>query len=115
LIKAEYYIKEVFGMNDFIRKHKRLSIFLFIALLIIIPVIVWLLYPFGMISSGFTAGDIITYIGAIIAGLSTIIGVYLSVQTSQEGYKKDQKGRVLPYVYFNHLHRTSDLPPDFAY
>lgn len=51
----------------------------------------------------FSASDVLTFYGAILAGALTIAGVFLTVRYSQKEYKQDMINRVLPFLTVNAL------------
>ena len=79
-----------------------------------IPVIIYGLsvipvFPSGLNNdwAGFWGG----YIGAIVGGMCTVIGVFWTIQYSRENYKEDVRNRSLPYIALTTLQsdRTVDL------
>ena len=44
-----------------------------------------------------TAADMLSYYGTILAASGAVIGVFLSIQYSQKQYKEDTRHRALPY------------------
>lgn len=94
-------MKKVF---DYVKKH---LVSLIIVVIVLIPVIIYLLSVIPLLPSGgndwsgFWGG----YIGAIIGGICTVIGVYWTIEYSQENYKEDVRKRVLPYMALTVLHK----------
>lgn len=52
-----------------------------------------------------TAADMLSYYGTILAASGAVIGVFLSIQYSQKQYKEDTRHRALPYLTINKLGR----------
>lgn len=87
-------MKKIF---DYIKKHLVFSI---IVVSVLIPVLIYFLTVIPILPSGNNdwAGFWGGYIGAIIGGICTVIGVYWTIEYSQENYKEDVRNRTLPYI-----------------
>lgn len=59
-----------------------------------------------------TAADMLSYYGTILAASGAVIGVFLSIQYSQKQYKEDTRHRALPYLTINKLGRKCVDPFD---
>ena len=95
---------------EFLKKHPFL---VFSVIFIFIPLIIYLLSVVQWMPSGDNdwAGFWGGYIGAIIGGICTVIGVYWTIDYSQENYKEDVRNRTLPYIslYALQQDRLTDL------
>lgn len=82
---------------EFLKKHPFL---VFSVIFIFIPLIIYLLSVVQWMPSGDNdwAGFWGGYVGAIIGGICTVIGVYWTIEYSQENYKEDVRNRSLPYI-----------------
>lgn len=49
------------------------------------------------------AADVLSYYGTIVAAVSGIVGVYLTVRISNKNYRDDARNRVLPFIAVNVL------------
>ena len=87
-------MKKIF---DYIKKHLVFSI---IVVSVLIPVLIYFLSVIPLLPSGDNdwAGFWGGYIGAIIGGICTVIGVYWTIEYSQDNYKEDVRNRSLPYI-----------------
>lgn len=87
-------MKKVF---DYIKKHLIFSVFV---IFVLIPVFIYFLSTVPFLPSGGNdwAGFWGGYVGAIIGGICTVIGVYWTIEYSQESYKEDVRNRTLPYI-----------------
>ncbi len=67
----------------------------------IVPLLINVLfkYDFGIeyIRAEWTAGDALSFYGAIVASLSTVLGVFFTVKYSNEKYRNDIRNKVLPF------------------
>lgn len=81
-------------------------------LVIVIPVIINELYKKG---EGYvtlwSAADVLSYYGMILAAVGAAAGVFFSLKHSQKQYEEDTRKRVLPYIAVSTLgrHIHSDL------
>jgi hypothetical protein len=109
-VEAIYKIKE--DLMGKPRKKKKVKsekqIYIFLAAIFLIvavgtPVLIDILYELGKtvkspITVVFQANDVMMYTGALLSGLLTIAGVFLTVKYSQKQYKEDMLNRVLPFL-----------------
>lgn len=86
------------------RKHVIvLSVFIVLILLlgIVTPIVIHCLYNTEKNSAiwitKWSAGEILQYCGTIIAGILTIVGVFVSIMFAQNNYRDDLQKKVLPY------------------
>lgn len=79
--------------------------------LIIIPLIInWLFKttaPFELLDAEWYASDALSFYGTILASITTIVGVYLSIDYAQKNYREDERNRVRPYFALTHLKSKS--------
>lgn len=102
-------------MKKYILKHiKRNKIKIVIvcfAFFILIPLLINYIYRNGAIcrflNFKWSAGDMIQFYGAIIGGVLTVYGVYLTINYTQSNYEDDIRNRVLPYIAFNFLEQKT--------
>lgn len=85
-----------------------------IIIIIIVPVLVYFLSVLPLFPSGDNndwAGFWGGYIGAIIGGVCTVVGVYWTIQYTQNNYEEDVRNRSLPYIALTTLqcNRTTNL------
>ncbi len=68
---------------------------IFIALVIGLPLLINYLY---FNKWAFSANEILTYCGIVLAMMGAMIGVFLSIDYSQRNYREDILRRVLPFI-----------------
>lgn len=89
-----------------IKEHLGISILLTI---VIIPIVIYFLSVLPLLPSGKNndwAGFWGGYLGAIIGGICTVVGVYWTIQYTRENYEKDIRNRTLPYMALTALERA---------
>ena len=100
-------------MKKWFDEHKGITIFLVISFLIIIPIIInWLFKveaPIALLVAEWDAGDALSFYGALLASVATIIGVYLSILYAQKNYREDERNRIKPYLALTHLRSKSNV------
>ena len=102
-------------MKKYILKHiKRNKIKIVIVcfvLFILIPLFINYIYRnctiYRFLNFKWSAGDMIQFYGAIIGGVLTVYGVYLTINYTQSNYEDDIRNRVLPYIAFNFLEQKT--------
>lgn len=94
-------------------KKKIITIIVGIAVIFGIPIIINECYK---ADSGYitmwTAADMLSYCGTIIAACGAAVGIFVSIKFSQEQYKEDTRCRALPYFAINKLGRKCIDPFD---
>lgn len=89
-------------MKDWINENKRLIVIAFgiiLCLVIGVPVIINELYKIGKgYITLWSAVDVLSYYGTIVAALIGIVGVYLTVYISNKNYRDDARNRILPFI-----------------
>lgn len=53
------------------------------------------------------AGDVLAFYGAMLASVTTIFGVYISIEYAQRNYQMDEANRVKPYLSLTHYKSES--------
>lgn len=104
-------------MKRWFRRHKSISIFITIIIAIIflfaIPLAInWLFKveaPFELLVAEWDSGDALSFYSALLASVSTIIGVYLSILYAQKNYREDERNRNKPYFALTHLRSKSNV------
>ena len=103
-------------MKRWIKEHKGIStvlaILTAIIFLFIIPLVInWLFKvasPIELFVAEWDAGDALSFYGALLASVATIIGVYLSILYAQKNYREDERNRNKPYLALTHLRSKSN-------
>lgn len=94
--------------------YKKILAFVILTVLVI-PTIIHIAFKISpsidFMKAEWTAGDILSFYGGLIASVFTVIGVYLSIQYSRENYSEDVKNRVLPFVAITRLRAKSCWNP----
>jgi hypothetical protein len=89
-------------MFDWINKHKKKIIIGTVLAVVVVPVIIHIIFKIpafnSFLEAEWSAGDMLTYYGALLAGVLAIIGVFLTVMYSQRQYREDMINRILPYL-----------------
>ena len=91
---------------------KRIAIIcLAICLIFLVPLIINILFklhsPWNILVAEWTAGDALSYYGALLASVATIIGVYASVEHAQRNYRNDERNKVRPFFALTELRTRS--------
>ena len=93
-------------MRKYILKYKWKiggSVILFI---VIIPALINWLFKQAAPSSFFVAewgaGDVLAFYSAMLAAVTAILGVYISIEYAQRNYRIDEANRVKPYLALTH-------------
>ena len=88
-------------IKSFFKEHKIAIIFFFVFAVVIVPVGIHFLFKWNSgvswIQAEWTAGEALTFYGALLAAGIGAFGVFVSIQYAQKSYKEDAKNRVLPY------------------
>lgn len=103
-------------MKRWIKEHKGIStvlaILTAIIFLFIIPLVInWLFKvasPIEIFVAEWDAGDALSFYGALLASVATIIGVYLSILYAHKNYREDERTRNKPYLALTHLRSKSN-------
>lgn len=102
---------------DWIKQHKLIAfcILLFLVSLVVVPMIIWQAYLVGrnnaIITTDFSAGDILVFVGAILGGSITLIGVLISIKYARSNFLDDIKNRVQPFLAASLLQVESTYNP----
>lgn len=99
-------------MKRWLNEHKCITAILSITFLLIVPFIINCLFklraPFELFAAEWEAGDVLSFYGALLASVATIIGVYLSIIYAQKNYREDERNRIKPYLALTHLRSKSN-------
>jgi hypothetical protein len=95
------------NLKGFLKSYGKYLLAGFIVFVIIIPVLINCLFkleaPVSFLVAEWSAGDALSFYGALIASVATIIGVYLSIDYAQQNYREDAKSRIKPYLALTHI------------
>ena len=69
--------------------------------MIIINLLFKMSFGISWLEAEWTAGDALTFFGTILAAITGIVGVYISIKKKKKDYQEDFKNRVLPYLNSN--------------
>ena len=73
---------------------------------VLIPLIINLAFKINAVTSIFaaewSAGDVLSFYGSIIAAVVTIIGVYITIDYSRKNFDEDEMNRIRPYMALTH-------------
>ena len=98
-------------IKKYLSKHKRQLVIGCVLFLIIIPLVInWLFKKpalFELFHAEWYASDALSFYGTILASITTIMGVYLSIDYAQKNYREDESNRVRPYFALTHLKSKS--------
>lgn len=98
-------------MKDILKKYWKFILVGFIIFIIIIPAIInWLFKlssPIDFFVAEWSAGDVLSFYGALLASVATIAGVYLSIEYAQRNYREDERNKIRPYFALTHIHSKS--------
>ena len=98
-------------MKTFFSKHKWALLGSFVFFVIIVPALInWafkLHTPYYFFTAEWSAGDVLSFYGAMLASVATIVGVYLSIDYAQRNYREDESNRVRPYLALTHYKSKS--------
>lgn len=98
-------------MKKYFFKYKWEIVVAFAVFIIIIPVIINCLFklesPCDFFVAEWEPGDVLTFYGAMLASVTTILGVYISVEYAQRNYRIDAANRVKPYLALTHYKSQS--------
>lgn len=98
-------------MKDFILKYKFKIASFFVIFIVVIPLIINGLFkieaPCNILAAEWSAGDVLSFYGTMLASASTIIGVYISIEYAQRNYRIDEANRVKPYFALTHYNHHS--------
>lgn len=83
----------------------------FAVFIVIIPAVInWffkLESPCNFFVAEWGAGDALAFYGAMLASVTTIVGVYISIEYAQRNYQMDEANRVKPYLSLTHYKSES--------
>ena len=82
-----------------------------VSILIIPAIINWLFKQSTSIDffvAEWSAGDMLSFYGSLLAAILTVYGVYLTIQYSQHNYREDIHNRVLPFLALYSLRSRSN-------
>lgn len=98
-------------MKEFFHRHKWKLLGAFAFFLIVVPALINLAFklhaPCGFLAAEWSAGDVLSFYGAMLASVATIMGVYLSIDYAQRNYREDEANRVRPYLALTHYKSKS--------
>lgn len=63
--------------------------------------------PCNFFVAEWEAGDVLAFYGAMLASVTTIFGVYISIEYAQRNYQMDEANRVKPYLSLTHYKSES--------
>ena len=93
-------------MKSFIAKYKWHIIAFVVIFLVAIPFLINYLFKLNctidILNAEWSAGEFLSFYGAILASATTIAGVYISIQYAQHNYREDEINRVKPYFALTH-------------
>lgn len=93
-------------MKSYLFKHKWKIIGSIIIFWVLIPLIINLAFKIDAVTSIFaaewSAGDVLSFYGSIIAAVVTIIGVYITIDYSRKNFNEDEMNRIRPYMALTH-------------
>lgn len=98
-------------MRKYLSKYKWHIILAFAVFIVIIPAVInWffkLESPCNFFVAEWRAGDALAFYGAMLASVTTIVGVYISIEYAQRNYQMDEANRVKPYLSLTHYKSES--------
>lgn len=98
-------------MRKYLSKYKWHIILAFAVFIVIIPAVInWffkLESPCNFFVAEWEAGDALAFYGAMLASVTTIAGVYISIEYAQRNYQMDEANRVKPYLSLTHYKSES--------
>lgn len=98
-------------MRKYLSKYKWHIILAFAVFIVIIPAVInWffkLESPCNFFVAEWGAGDVLAFYGAMLASVTTILGVYISIEYAQRNYQMDEANRVKPYLSLTHYKSES--------
>lgn len=98
-------------MRKYLSKYKWHIILAFAVFIVIIPAVInWffkLESPCNFFVAEWGAGDVLAFYGAMLASVTTILGVYISIEYAQRNYRIDEANRVKPYLSLTHYKSES--------
>lgn len=98
-------------MKNFFAKHKWALLGSFVFFVIVVPALInWVFKlhtPYNFLVAEWSAGDVLSFYGAMLASVATIVGVYLSIDYAQRNYREDEANRVRPYLALTHYKSKS--------
>lgn len=98
-------------MRKYLSKYKWQIILAFAVFIVIIPAVInWffkLESPCNFFVAEWEAGDVLAFYGAMLASVTTILGVYISIEYAQRNYRIDEANRVKPYLSLTHYKSES--------
>ncbi|MHA5219081.1 hypothetical protein [Dysosmobacter sp. Phy] len=98
-------------MKEFFHRHKWKLLGASAFFLIVVPALINLAFklhaPCGFLAAEWSAGDVLSFYGAMLASVATIMGVYLSIDYAQRNYREDEANRVRPYLALTHYKSKS--------
>lgn len=93
-------------MKSYLFKYKWKIIGSIIIFWVLIPLIINLAFKIDAVTSIFaaewSAGDVLSFYGSIIAAVVTIIGVYITIDYSRKNFDEDEMNRIRPYMALTH-------------
>lgn len=102
-------------MKNFFDKHKWKLLAAFVLFFIVVPALINLAFklhaPCDFLVAAWSAGDVLSFYGAMLSSLTTIVGVYLSIDYAQRNYREDEANRVRPYLALTHYRSKFRLNP----
>ena len=100
-------------MRKYLSKYKWQIILGFAVFIVIIPAIINCIFklesPCNFFVAEWEAGDVLAFYGAMLASVTTILGVYISIEYAQRNYRIDEANRVKPYLSLTHYKSESKL------
>jgi hypothetical protein len=97
-------------MKSFIKRYWKYFLIGFIIFAVGIPFLINLAFKVNapmLLVAEWSAGDVLSFYGSLVASVATIIGVYLSIDYAQRNYREDEKNRIKPYLALTHIQSRS--------
>ena len=100
-------------MKKFFLQHKWQFVCAIFLSIIVVPAIINVLFklesPWSFFDAEWEAGDVLSFYGAMLASVTTIFGVYISIEYAQRNYRLDEANRVKPYFAFTQYKTESTV------
>lgn len=98
-------------MGKYLSKYKLRTIFTAFVFIVVIPMIINQLFklkaPCDFFVAKWQAADVLAFYGTMLASVTTILGVYISIEYAQRNYRVDAANRVKPYLSLTHYDSES--------
>ena len=100
-------------MKNWMKENWKYVLLFILIFCLAIPLLINCLFkmeaPFEFIAAEWQAADALAFYGAIIASLTAVYGVYLTIQYSQKNYQEDVRNRTLPFIVIDTLKTKSHM------